>query len=75
MKTMMTVATAALAATMLMSAPAFAKGGDGGEGRAKLKAELAETRAKQGATGPSLFDRLFGGEPERADGEATRQTQ
>ena len=75
MKTMMTVATAALAATMLMSAPAFAKGGDGGENRAKLKAELAETRARQGSTGPSFFDRLFGDAEKRADGQTPKPTQ
>lgn len=57
----------ALSAGSLAAAPAYAKGGDGGEARAKLKAELAQSRAKSGTSGTSLFDRLFGGDADRAE--------
>ena len=72
-----TVLAIALSAGALAAAPAYAKGGDGGEARAKLAAERAALREKNGSTssGGSFFERLFGGEPERAEGSKTKTQQ
>ena len=68
MKKMITTAlTIALTAGALATGPAFAKGDGGAEQRAKLKAAFAEARAGKADNGPSLFDRLFGTETDRAE--------
>ena len=65
-KTLMTLAALSVATTMAV-APAHAMGDGGAEQRAKLEAEFEKVR--KGESGPSLFDRLFGGGSDVAEGE------
>ncbi|MEM7742839.1 MAG: hypothetical protein AAF409_03930 [Pseudomonadota bacterium] len=71
MKTLMRTTLAITMTAMALSAsPALAKGGDGAEQRAALKAAFAEARANQDQSGPNFFERLFGSEME-GQAEAT----
>lgn len=79
MKTITTALAVALTATSLAAPVAHAKGGDGGEGRAALKAEFAKQRAKDAGSskettqGGGFFSTLFGLEDAaKTDGDKTK---
>ena len=77
MKTIMTsVAALAVALLAFGSGPAEAEGGEAAQQqRAKLKAEWAKSRARQGGEERSLFDILFGDEEKTAEKPAKETTK